>query len=509
MVCSSGACALSCQSGLTECNGSCRDLQSDRANCGGCNQVCNPGMVCSSGACALSCQSALTECDGTCRDLTSDRANCGACRRACDPGDACVSGACVPTCGTGLTVCSNGCVDTENDPANCGACAAACPTRAHSAPVCLSSACRILCDSGYSDCDNNPANGCETAGRCAQDFTPDAFSFVNQTGIAPSTLVPSNVVTPVGYDGPLAVSVTGQGTPQLSVAGGAWAASGSMSPGQTLQIRLTSSSSYSTTFTAAVTLGNYSTSWTVQTRASPAPTTFSYTGSAQTWTVPSTGRYKLEAWGAQGGAGSYAGGKGGYAWGEISLTGGQVLTIYVGGAGTAASLAAGGWNGGGRSSSSTGGGVSGSGGGASDVRLGGTALANRIVVGGGGGGASGGYMDGGAAGGLNGLRSVNGSYVTLDCRGYGGTQSAGGTGGRDCGYGGAGSAGSLGQGGDAANTVSTCGGGGGGYYGGGGGTHPAGGGGGSSYYGGMINDGTCGTTADVQTGNGRVVITPK
>ncbi len=57
-------------------------------------------------------------------------------------------------------------------------------------------------------------------------------------------------------------------------------------------------------------------------------------GGEQTWTVPETGTYKLEVWGAQGGdALSNVGGFGGYSSGEISLVQGQVLNINVGGKG--------------------------------------------------------------------------------------------------------------------------------------------------------------------------------
>lgn len=57
---------------------------------------------------------------------------------------------------------------------------------------------------------------------------------------------------------------------------------------------------------------------------------FAYTGAQQTYTVPSTGNYKIELWGAQGGNTTY-GGTGGYVSGTVSLTAGTVLNIYVGG----------------------------------------------------------------------------------------------------------------------------------------------------------------------------------
>lgn len=87
--------------------------------------------------------------------------------------------------------------------------------------------------------------------------------------------------------------------------------------------------------------------------------TYSYTGSVQTFTAPFTGKYVVEAWGAQGGS-VYDnnvwvtdGGKGGYTQAVVSLTKGQILYIYVGGRGadadvynSAGGTPAGGYNGG-------------------------------------------------------------------------------------------------------------------------------------------------------------------
>jgi hypothetical protein len=58
-------------------------------------------------------------------------------------------------------------------------------------------------------------------------------------------------------------------------------------------------------------------------------TTFSYTGSLQTYTVPAgVTQIRLECWGAQGSGGN--GGNGGYARGDMNVTPGQVLNVYVG-----------------------------------------------------------------------------------------------------------------------------------------------------------------------------------
>ncbi|WP_139247361.1 hypothetical protein [Hyphomicrobium sp. NDB2Meth4] len=99
-----------------------------------------------------------------------------------------------------------------------------------------------------------------------QDTTPDAFNFTDQTNVQLSTLTTSASITPTGYDGPVSVSVSGQGSPEISINGGAWGSGGSINPGQTLAVRLTSSGSYLTTLTATVTVGGTSDSWSVQTR---------------------------------------------------------------------------------------------------------------------------------------------------------------------------------------------------------------------------------------------------
>jgi len=104
---------------------------------------------------------------------------------------------------------------------------------------------------------------------------PNAFSFSNVLGAAWSSTVESGAATPVGYTGALPVSVTGDGSPQLSVNGGAWAASGSVEPGQTLALRLSSAGAPATTRSATLTMGSYTTPWTVTT--TPNPDAFGFT----------------------------------------------------------------------------------------------------------------------------------------------------------------------------------------------------------------------------------------
>ena len=96
---------------------------------------------------------------------------------------------------------------------------------------------------------------------------------------------------------------------------------------------------------------------------------FSFTGDAQKFTVPSDGRYLLEAWGGSGGAdGTGVGGLGGYSKGYANLNAGDEIYVYVGGEGSsAASGDGGGWNGGGHAGAS---GSSGGGGGMTHMSIG-------------------------------------------------------------------------------------------------------------------------------------------
>lgn len=196
--------------------------------------------------------------------------------------------------------------------------------------------------------------------------------------------------------------------------------------------------------------------------ATPTTVTFTYTGKAQYWTVPSqVFSASFTVYGAQGGGN--AGGLGGEATATVLLHPGGVIPVDVGGNGSV-----GGFNGGGK-----GGSGAYRGGGASDVRNGPSDTSKEFLIGGGGGGAAfpnqvgvGGGTGGGSTGG-------NGHSAGSGQGGYGGggTQNAGGGGGAAGIAGGPGAAGSSGRGGAGAPGAQDTGGGGGGggYFGGGGG----------------------------------------
>ena len=238
--------------------------------------------------------------------------------------------------------------------------------------------------------------------------------------------------------------------------------------------------------------------------------TFSYTGSPQSFIIPSgLTLVNIDAYGAQGGYHDTTYGKGGLGGRvrtKLTVTPGQTMNIYIGGYGTDTTA---GWNGGGCGTGclATAGDYGGGGGGATDIRIGGSSLGYRIIVAGGGGGGA--YYttntnsNGGGGGdtiGGNGLRL--GVYSATYC-GSGGSQTAGGLAGT--GYPGA-TAGTLGVGGaSAAGGANGGGGGGGGYYGGGAGISSGAGGGGSSY---VTSTGTTSTVHNqgYRSGNGQLIV---
>ncbi|MDI1354894.1 MAG: glycine-rich protein [bacterium] len=158
--------------------------------------------------------------------------------------------------------------------------------------------------------------------------------------------------------------------------------------------------------------------------------TYTFTGSPESFTVPScVTTLSLTAKGARGGTNAMGvlGGLGGTAFGVLTVSPGDVLTIFAGGTN--------GYNGGGLAGVSTCTvAIGGAGGGGSDVRLNGNSLANRVIVGGGGGGAGGNRImncgRGTGGGGGGGYYGGGGGAGNPGISGYvlptGGSQTAGG-----------------------------------------------------------------------------------
>jgi hypothetical protein len=160
-----GQCALSCQQGLTNCNGKCVDNLTDNANCGTCGNACPSGYLCSNGTCSLSCQQGLTQCTGKCVNVLTDNQNCGFCGVACGSGSVCSSGTCQLTCQPGLSICNNKCVDRLTDNAHCGTCNNVCPDGF----LCTDGQCLLSCQEGLVECDNTCVDPLNDEDFCGAD----------------------------------------------------------------------------------------------------------------------------------------------------------------------------------------------------------------------------------------------------------------------------------------------------------------------------------------------------
>jgi hypothetical protein len=176
-----GACNLSCQSGLVSCGGRCTDPNTDDQHCGasgdctGANAgaACPAGQVCDgSGHCALSCQAGLVACGGTCVDPQTNPDYCGAsgdCAQAnagsrCASDQRCSGGQCAVRCPNGQVYCGTQCIDPNTDPMHCGA-DAACAGGTSCVPsqVCNGAgSCAPACATGFVLCGGR----CVATGQC-------------------------------------------------------------------------------------------------------------------------------------------------------------------------------------------------------------------------------------------------------------------------------------------------------------------------------------------------------
>lgn len=130
-----------CDQGLSDCNGTCVNFESDNANCGACGTECQAGEVCTAGSCEpIMCGANEVLCGGACIDPTNNNTYCGAtdCSTgndadngdSCDPngGFSCTNGVCA--CMPGSTDCDSDsmCDNLQTSNAHCGACFNACDT---------------------------------------------------------------------------------------------------------------------------------------------------------------------------------------------------------------------------------------------------------------------------------------------------------------------------------------------------------------------------------------------
>lgn len=111
------------------------------------------------------------------------------------------------------------------------------------------------------------------------DITPDAFTFTDVNGATQSTLYTSNTIVVSGIAAATAITISGG---QYSVNGGAYTASpGTVQSGDTVSVRVTSSSAYLTAINVILTIGGVSDTYTVTTLVNPltdtTPDAFSFT----------------------------------------------------------------------------------------------------------------------------------------------------------------------------------------------------------------------------------------
>ena len=125
-------------------------------------------------------------------------------------------------------------------------------------------------EGAYTPAFGNPATGTATVAEYApsSDDTPDAFAFSAVTDADPSTLYVSDSQEITGMDAGTAISIVGG---EYRIGGGAWTSDpGTIDPGDTLELRSTSSAESEGVVTVTVTVGTVSVDWTITTASVPA-----------------------------------------------------------------------------------------------------------------------------------------------------------------------------------------------------------------------------------------------
>lgn len=117
-----------------------------------------------------------------------------------------------------------------------------------------------------------PFQGWAVPGGEVSDPTPDPFAFTDQSGVEPSTLITSDIVQVTGVSNGTAVSIFDGGyrigdAGMVNVRQNWGATAGTINNGEYIQVRQNSSGSYSSPDVCTLTVGTYSTDWTVTTRA--------------------------------------------------------------------------------------------------------------------------------------------------------------------------------------------------------------------------------------------------
>jgi hypothetical protein len=146
--CVGGECVpMVCEAGGVACEGSCQYDNID--HCGECDSMCDGGQICSGGSCE--CEDGLTDCEGSCRDLQTDPNSCGACFEDCEAGFTCAGGSCVEVdCGDDTLCNDRDCVDVDSNEDHCGGCNARCDTFWNGEGSCVAGVC--YCPTGWTTC---------------------------------------------------------------------------------------------------------------------------------------------------------------------------------------------------------------------------------------------------------------------------------------------------------------------------------------------------------------------
>ncbi len=176
---------LSCQAGLTSCNGACVNVLSESNNCGSCGTTCTAPALCANGACSTSCATGFQKCGETCINVATDAANCGSCGKACDAGVPCYGGVC--GCPEGVLFCQGQCFDPMSDAAHCGNCETACQGGA----ACADGACKCRVGEQMCGTECSNLNSPTHCGSCNKACATGEICAVN-------TCIPSTQACPSG-----------------------------------------------------------------------------------------------------------------------------------------------------------------------------------------------------------------------------------------------------------------------------------------------------------------------
>jgi len=104
-----------------------------------------------------------------------------------------------------------------------------------------------------------------TATTIAADTTPDSFTFIDQSAAAANTLVYTNIITIAGINTSVTASISGNSA-EMQVNSGSYTSSNqTISVGDTIRLRMTSSATAGATVNTTLTVGGTSDTWSVTT----------------------------------------------------------------------------------------------------------------------------------------------------------------------------------------------------------------------------------------------------